>query len=103
MSKKYVEITVDTNDGDYVTERYSLLDGELEKYRKIASALKIKHGRWPKGQMAGKNDNPSLIYNGLLTNEEIEWFNESTQYPEYGFHSIESIKILTIVDEEIIY
>lgn len=103
MNNKYVEIKADTNDGDYVTERYTLLDGELERYKKVAVDLKEKHGKWPKGEMAGKNDNPSLIYAGILTDEDIEWFNESTPYGEYGIHTIESITILTIIEEEVLF
>lgn len=99
--KRVLIIKADTNDGDYITSEHEikgwLLD-KLDSLTKIASAIKdcSNHYNWPYGQCEG---NPRAIYAGILTDDEIDFFNDLVPYGEWGIHTIESIRILTISEE----
>lgn len=110
--KKYIEVRADTNDADYITERSEISDEEIKNLIPVIEAIKEfdknhKKGRgdynWLCGEIRGsKEKGPHEVYQGILTPEQIELFNEYTPYGEYGIHTIDSIKILTVVNEEIL-
>ena len=99
--KTYIEIKADTNDGDYVLERTLIKESDLVKIGKIAKAIKnckISHN-WAVGEYMDDDESPEIVYAGILTEDEIEWFDNFVPHGEYGIHSIEHIKILEVLTE----
>lgn len=98
--KLYIEIKADTNDADYVTQRTEINEEELENLLPIIEVVKnigIDHN-WPAHEHLGYSLDKT--YQGLLSEEQLTWFNGFVPCGEYGVHSIDSIKILTIIEEE---
>jgi hypothetical protein len=103
MVKRLLIITADTNDADYVTEERVIKDDEeLEKLVKILAIVKSKSGNyahnWPNSDYI--EETPQELYEGLLTDDEIEWFEECLPHGEYGIHTIVSAKLLYVEKEE---
>ena len=94
---KYIEITADTNDGDYVTERNKITDEKIELIKQILPILKEHHGNWPTGQCGIAHD---IYTKEELSSEQINMLNEYVPDGEYGVHTIEDIVILHVVEEE---
>ena len=94
-----LQITVDYNDGDYA-ERLS--DISLETIQRLApvfTAIKARQGHiWPQGDQRNMYDNPAIFY-PQLTLEQIELFDDFCPRCEYGFHSIEEIRVFRITSE----
>lgn len=98
--KKYIIITADTNDADYVTRKTVINDTEIKLIKEILSKLP-KNGRrisWKNGDMGDTAS--ELIKNNILTEEEVEFFEEYLPRGEYGIHTIESVEILEVTNEE---
>ncbi len=99
--KKYIIITADTNDGDYITEKTKITDEQIEKYKPVIEAIKKSKASgyghtWETGEMA--NSTLSEQYPDVDENL-LENFNQHLPYGEYGVHSIESIEILEVANE----
>lgn len=99
-------IEADTNDADYVTEMTEVTPETLEPLLPIFTAIKdmtVKHQtdrnhyNWPNSECA--SDTVESVYEDILTEEQIELFNEYTPYGEYGIHTIKSIKVLVVESE----
>ena len=104
--KKYIIIEADTNDGDYITERSEISDEQIEKFKVILGKLprmEIYGGgfssdiRWESGEMGDTQE--ELVEEGILTEDEAEWFSQYLPYGEYGIHTIQSIDILVVAEE----
>lgn len=107
MWQYQVIVKADTNDADYITNITKWDEDEymanMPMLRKVCNAIKKNRGSWPNGEMSGgRRGTTSTLYleTGLLTAEEIEFFDEITPYGEHGIHTIESVKVVEIVSEE---
>lgn len=95
---KYAIVVGDTNDADYVSEKFEI-DNEFEDMlKRVAKALRVNNGSW------NKNDynriSPHVEYKDLLSEEDIDWFND---YCPRGIHTIESITFAEVINEERIF
>lgn len=108
-AKRFLLVKADENDADYVTEKRSISDDSLEKVREIINALKegskkvdrdgrtrIERIAWGTGDCRADDNDPYLLYalKGLLTIDEIEWFDQWLPHREHGIHTIESIEVI---------
>lgn len=112
--QKYILIEADTNDADYISTFNPITDEEIELIKPIINAIKgfmpyvgisIRGSEWthsnnfPTGecyrQDLGEKSAEELY--GHLDNFDL--FDNFVPYCEYGIHTIESIKIVTILEE----
>jgi hypothetical protein len=111
--KKIVIIKADYNDADYVTEQSEITGSpELESLvKKVAKCIKEQNKKkvysghnWITYDLydAKRGSPPPIMYMDCLTQDEIEEFNSFVPYGEDGVHTIVSIKILTVSDEEVL-
>lgn len=98
MNTKYIIITADTNDGDYVTEKSLITDSQIELIKPIIEKINENGGSYGKGDVG--YDFESKEHYGHLDNFEL--FDDFVPYGEYGIHTIESIEIIEVVKEEIL-
>jgi len=101
-----IQITVDTNDADYVTNINIISEEDLNKIMPLIEEIK-KYTY--KGRNKYYNYNTSECYDHPLPheiynfNDEIfDIFEELCPYTEYGFHTISSIKITPEIKWEIL-
>lgn len=114
--KKYLIITADTNDGDYVIEKREITDDKLELIKPVIQAIKdfkpyesdkcgfnMKHSHnYPKGdgEFIPREDlgekSASELYGHL---EGFNTFDDYCPYGEYGIHTIDRVELLIIQDE----
>lgn len=113
MKKYQIEITVDTNDGDSITE-VSLIDKEsLEKIKplieEIGNFKPYKVGNWthnnnyPYGEVYPRKDLgekfPEEIYHNIIK-DTFNVFEEYVPFGEHGFHTVESIYVYEVPKKE---
>ena len=110
--KKYIYVTADTNDADYISEKNEITDEEIELIKPVIKAIKdytedssIKHQIWNWWVIYGsrkENPTPQQLYvdTGKCSQEAFDKFRELVPYNEHGVHTIESVEII-IVQEEI--
>lgn len=96
MNKRYIIITADTNDGDYITEKSLITDTQIELIKPIIEQINNNNGQYGKGEV-GEDFDAEENY-GTLDNFQL--FDYFVPYGEYGVHTIESIEILEVVKEE---
>lgn len=94
--KKYVIITADTNDGDYVTEKTSIDDSWVEKYSNLINSIRNNSGSWTTGEMQHM---PLYEQYPDYDESKLEKFDQYVPRGEYGVHTIESIEILVVAEE----
>lgn len=95
--KKYIIIKADTNDADYVSSKHEITEEQIQEIMPVVEAIK-KFGRghnFPSNEYDTKD--ASTLYGHL---EGFDLFNDFTPHGEGGIHTIESIEILTIANEE---
>ena len=102
--KKYIVITGDMNDGDYI-ERVSVLKEEHEAlFKKLAVALKNKKDdySWPVYEGHDESIYDLYVKTGFLTEEEIDEILDTAYIPyaEHGIHSITNMYILDVEKKE---
>ena len=92
-------IEADTNDADYITSEHEVEPEDLIKLQPVFDAIKAKRfeENWPRHDYA--DGSPEELYKGILTQEQIDWFDGFRPYGEVGIHSINSIKVLEVVNE----
>lgn len=119
--KLYLEVKVDTNDGDYVTERNFITLEQLEQLKPLFEAVKLfvpynieikgieythcdnypfrECVRSKRGQVSGREWYGKLIQNKI--SEDIINLFEGNFIPhsEGGFHTIKSITLLEVAAE----
>lgn len=114
--KKYIIITGDTNDGDYISEKTQISDENLEIIKPVIKAIKdynedktITYQKWNWWDIKDYNnrrDNskptPKELYlnTGKCSQEAFDIFNDYIPHDEYGIHSIDSIELLTVIEEQ---
>lgn len=99
--KKMLFIVADTNDADYVTGEYDITNNkELEELvrRVIPVIKKVERHNWTSHEYIDQT--PKDLYEGKLSDEDIDWFDEIVPRNEIGLHTIISIKIRIITEEE---
>lgn len=116
--KKYLVITADTNDGDYVTEKHSVTDETIELLKPAIEAVKnfkpykvhMHNIDWnhshnfPTGEccredLGEKTPKEYYVDGGFMTEDQFLDFEEYVPYAEYGIHTITSIEILEVSEE----
>jgi hypothetical protein len=121
-----ITIRVDTNDGDYVTETNKISGVALEKLRPAFKIMKeappleyqepasygVDKGKlitkyvcnkWSCGDCESHQDKLKAYYLELgMTEEEYLEIEDLMPYPEYGFHTLESIKLSPWIVEEVL-
>ncbi len=102
---RYIRIVADHNDADYVETFRPVSDEEMEKLLPVAQAIK-EYGtsdNWPRGCYCYRPDrfDPSVeeIY-PFLTQEQIDYFDEWVPKSEGNVHTIESITVMEISEQE---
>lgn len=115
MGKKYIIVVADTNDADYITNKREITDEQLEALKPVFKVLldrraKLNEDRdknwnefrhnWEIGEFARKKTPENLyIETELLTEEQVELFNNFVPNGEYGIHTIEQIDIIEVANE----
>ena len=90
-------ITADTNDADYVTSISQVTWQDIVDIMPIVGVIKAwsaehKNGHnWCMGEVSRNGERPWDIYKGLLTDEQIDLFDDYVPRGEYGVHTIESV------------
>jgi len=100
----YYRLTIvgDTNDADYVTSVSKISDEDLEDVVKpVVDVLKKRHN-WNLNEYCSSPE-PAELYAGLLTQEQIEIFNELCPQGEHRIHSITSVSVTHYVDEHVLF
>lgn len=104
--KKYIIVKADTNDADYVTEMRVITDDQLQRIQPVIDLLKSRRkedrwsNNWGVGELA-RHGNPNDMYvkTGLLTEEQVNLFDGFVPRGEDGVHTIESVRVVTVIDE----
>lgn len=114
MNTIQVTIKADTNDADYVEVTHEFDEGStfefgtteipvIDFFRKIANAIqdfkdknKWAYHNWYASYNADDNEKPKEVYKEVLTEEEVDCFNEFIPRGENGIHSIESIEVTVV-------
>lgn len=116
MTKHEISIKVDTNDGDYATEVREISDSDLDKIKPLIVAIKkfkpyktvtldtkmdwTHTHNYPFGECLRPDlgeKSPREFYQGVVSEDTIELFEEFLPYNEYGFHTIVSIEVTPLV------
>ncbi len=93
-------IEADTNDGDYVTSTNEITAEQVEELKPILAAVKANKGHnWATGDIGDS----SKEYEGILTEDQIEWFNDLVPHGEYGIHTIESVVYYPLPEKTTLY
>jgi hypothetical protein len=104
-------VKADTNDADYITRSSKLNEEDLPTILKVVAEIKAFDARTRRGSgeynwyaryehYGRKRSGPREVYEDVLTEEEIEIFEEYIPYGEDGIHTIESVEIFEIINKE---
>lgn len=93
IPKKYIIITADTNDGDYIIEKNLIDDENIEIIKPIISEIIKNNGDFRCGDIG----NSGIDLYGEMNGYDI--FYEYIPYGEHGIHTIESIEIIEVSNE----
>jgi len=113
--KKYIIVTADENDGDYITNKSEITDTELELIKPVIKQLQLRKAKlnedrnknwneyrhnWETGELINEKS-PEKLYveTGLLTQEQVNIFDKYVPDNEFGIHTIDSVEILEVVNE----
>jgi hypothetical protein len=107
-----IKIKADTNDADYITGINILNEEDLPTILKVIAAIKDFDSRtrrgsgqynWFTGYSYGCiRPGPRVVYEGVLTEEEIDTFDEYCPHGEDGIHTIESVEIYEVINKEVL-
>lgn len=104
-------VKADTNDADYIHNIQLLDEADLPTILKVVAAIKEFDATHQRGtgdynwyaryeHYGRKRSGPREVYEEVLTEEEIEIFEEYIPYGEDGIHTIESVEIYEIINKE---
>lgn len=118
MSKKLILVRADTNDADYDEQLTEVTEGQLQlllplfaaiaaftSYKTEVNGLTWTHSHnFPYGECCredlGEKDTVQLYGEHV---EALKLFSENfLPYSEYGIHTIETIRVLTVTDDTIL-
>jgi len=106
---KYIYIKADTNDGDYISKKSEITDDQIELIKPVIEQLKFRKDKLNEDKMHNWNEwrhnwvtseySESTLYDmyietNLLTQEQVDLFDEFVPFGEYGVHTVESVEIL---------
>ena len=115
---KYLNITADTNDGDYISNLSEISEEELEKILPVIEAIKnfkpytvnITEGDWshdwthnnnyPVGDCHRKGSGEKSAHELYGHLPGFHLFDYMVPYNEYGIHTITSIELLEVTDKK---
>lgn len=89
-------IKVDYNDGDYDSSINRISPETLEKIMPLITAIKVNHGSY---QMGGMVETPMSELYPEISKDVHNTFSDLCPYPEYGFHSIETITVCPLTEK----
>lgn len=109
--QKFIVIKADTNDADYIHGKCPITDEEIEAIKPVIEQLKARRDKlnddrhknwnkwrhnWENSEYGGRCGTPKEMYvdTGLLTQEQVDLFEEFVPYGESGVHTIESVEIV---------
>jgi hypothetical protein len=98
--KFYLEVKADTNDADYISERNSITEKQLERLKPLFKAIKncrCQHN-WGSGEYCDSDEEPSIIYSDMI--DLVDEFRDFVPHGEHGVHTIASIILLEVVKEK---
>jgi len=117
-NRKFAIISVDTNDGDTVshtveiTEQQALMLGrvanaikEFEPYKVESQGMEWKHeNNFPTGELLRRDlgqlpPEEYYVETNKISPEDFKAFLDLVPYCEYGFHTVEEIRILAVIGE----
>lgn len=99
---KHLLVKADSNDGDYLYELSVISEEELIEFKNLFSKLqKNIYGRinWGRYDLLEPSNDPRIIYKDILTEDDIEFIEDYIPSGEYGIHTIESVKVIEIIEE----
>lgn len=115
MSKYNVTVTVDTNDGDYVTKVTVAETEDVHKLKDLFSRVKdftpyktkvsgldwTHHNNFPWGEVL-RDDLGEKSVQELYgySDEDLEFLYDFLPYNEYGFHTIKSVEVSIYTEPE---
>lgn len=113
--KKYIIIKADTNDADYITSKNEITEEQIILIKPVIEQLQIRKNKLEEDRLKNWNEwrhnwetseygrlgTPTKMYveTGLLTQDQVDLFEEFTPYGEDGIHTIESVEILEVSEE----
>lgn len=104
-----ITVKADTNDADYITNTQILDEEDLPTILKVIKAIKAFDARtrrgsgeynWYNSYHGCSRPGPRDVYEDILTEEEIELFENYIPYGEDGIHTIESVEIYEVINKE---
>lgn len=95
MKKYLIVIEADTNDGDYVEKSSYISEKEVESIIPIIRELKLD-GNYTTQDQGNTGEEKYGEFEGF------KLFDRLVPSPEYGIHTIESIRLIKVLDEEIL-
>lgn len=104
--KNILVVTADTNDGDYITENHVISDEDLTEFISILKKLlrqtdyhgnETKFIEWETGDIG--ETYVTLVEDGIITQEESNFFYDYIPSGEHGVHTITNIKVLKVTEE----
>jgi hypothetical protein len=105
--KIFVTIKVDYNDADYNYSTFYIKPNKLEYFKKLINIIKKYSEDNPNIYMNWPTRDPNAIsnmYNGLLTEDDIDYINGSLPYGDDNDpHTICEVKIIETLREEKIH
>lgn len=96
MNNKYIYIEVDTNDGDIISVASLATDNDIMKFKSIYKKIGGCMEEWGDGDVCSRD--PLIVYPELTKNDK-DFINDYMPYDDYGFHSVNKIKIFNLVEE----
>ncbi|AUR85795.1 hypothetical protein NVP1081O_060 [Vibrio phage 1.081.O._10N.286.52.C2] len=94
MSNLYVYVEVDENDGDYIGDLKPIDTYEAERLEALIAKSGDNLEKWQYGECADVE--PEEAYPDF-TEDDIDFINEQMPSPEYGFHTVVKIQIVSMV------
>ncbi len=106
--KKILIVKADCNDGDYIEESNEITIAQLHKFAPMFKAIGETPGHNFESGDCVRTESWDEVYRKTVGKDmtEDEWeeyteeFSDFVPHGEYGIHSIESIRVLTVIEEE---
>jgi len=92
----YIYTVVDENDADYLTRLVPIEDEDIAKIKEIAKNIDNVYHNWP----TDRPDEFKALYDGKLTEDDIELLEEYLPSSLEGVHTIMQISIFDIASED---
>lgn len=105
---RVIVVIADTNDADYVSSIIKenkqpsyFSPKNLTRFKRIVEVVKKEdRHNWDNSEFGGTT--PKIMYEEVLTEDDIDFFEEYLPYGEYGIHTIKSVEIYTVISEEVL-